>query len=285
MKSLCIKTNNSDLLKYLLNELKELEIDNVCFSLRQFKHYKNIIIHYTGENGTLFLEKISSILSLLVIDELEENFINKIILEYYFYFDCNERKDILNLCFDIMSNDFSDIFDKKFKLLYNVFYNFLLDNKSLYLQGFTNFRLKSYFKILDDIVAEAVNCFVVEKEYLEFVSLLKLYINSQDSSCNLVHLIYTSNEEESILLDENKEIINISHDNLNAKYLSDISFSANDYTLNTLLTILPKEIYIHLIDDYIDDFINTLITIFENRVHLCTDCNICNLYRHSTITK
>ena len=285
MKSLCIKTNNSDLLKYLLNELKELEIDNVCFSLRQFKHYKNIIIHYTGENGTLFLEKISSILSLLVIDELEENFINKIILEYYFYFDCNERKDILNLCFDIMSNDFSDIFDKKFKLLYNVFYNFLLDNKSLYLQGFTNFRLKSYFKILDDIVAEAVNCFVVEKEYLEFVSLLKLYINSQDSSCNLVHLIYTSNEEESILLDENKEIINISHDNLNAKYLSDISFSSNDYTLNTLLTLLPKEIYIHLIDDYIDDFINTLITIFENRVHLCTDCNICNLYRHSTITK
>lgn len=285
MKSLCIKTNNSDLLKYLLNELKELEIDNVCFSLRQFKHYKNIIIHYTGENETLFLEKISSILSLLVIDELEENFINKIILEYYFYFDCNERKDILNLCFDIMSNDFSDIFDKKFKLLYNVFYNFLLDNKNLYLQGFTNFRLKSYFKVLDDIVAEAVNCFVVEKEYLEFVSLLKLYINSQDSSCNLVHLIYTSNDEESIILDENKEIINISHDNLNAKYLSDISFSANDYTLNTLLTLLPKEIYIHLIDDYIDDFINTLITIFENRVHLCTDCNICNLYRHSTITK
>lgn len=285
MKSLCIKTNNSDLLKYLLNELKELELADVCFSLHQFKHYKNIIIHYTGENETLFLEKISSILSLLVIDELEETFINKIILEHYFYFDCNERKDILNLCFDIMSNDFSDIFDKKFKLLYNVFYNFLLDNKSLYLQGFTNFRLKSYFKVLDDIVAEAVNCFVVEKEYLEFVSLLKLYINSQDSSCNLVHLIYTSNEEESILLDENKEIINISHDNLNAKYLSDISFSANDYTLNTLLTLLPKEIYIHLIDDYIDDFINTLITIFENRVHLCTDCNICNLYRHSTITK
>lgn len=285
MKSLCIKTNNSDLLKYLLNELKELELDDVCFSLRQFKHYKNIIIHYTGENETLFLEKISSILSLLVIDELEENFINKIILEYYFYFDCNERKDILNLCFDIISNDFSDIFDKKFKLLYNAFYNFLLNNKNLYLQGFTNFRLKSYFKVLDDIVAEAVNCFVVEKEYLEFVSLLKLYINSQDSSCNLVHLIYTSNEEESILLDENKEIINISHDNLNAKYLSDISFSSNDYTLNTLLTLLPKEIYIHLIDDYIDDFINTLIAIFENRVHLCTDCNICNLYRHSTITK
>ncbi len=285
MKSLCIKTNNSDLLNYLLNELKELELDNVCFSLCQFKHYKNIIIHYTGENEKLFLEKISSILSLLIIDELEESFINKIILDYYFYFDSNERKDILNLCFDIMSNDFSDIFDKKFNILHNIFYNFLLNNRNLYLQGFTNFRLKPYFKILDDIVSEAVNCFVVEKEYLEFVSLLKLYINSQDSTCNLVHLIYSSHEEDSILLDENKEIIDTSNNNLNAKFLSDISFSNNDYTLNTLLTMLPKEIYIHLIDDYIDDFVNTLIAIFENRVHICTDCNICNLYKHSTIIK
>ena len=285
MKSLCIKTNNSDLLNYLLNELKDLKLDNVCFSLCQFKHYKNIIIHYTGENEKLFLEKISSILSLLVIDELEESFINKIILDYYFYFDSNERKDILNLCFDIMSNDFSDIFDKKFNILHNIFYNFLLNNRNLYLQGFTNFRLKPYFKILDDIVSEAVNCFVVEKEYLEFVSLLKLYINSQDSTCNLVHLIYSSHEEDSILLDENKEIIDTSNNNLNAKFLSDISFSNNDYTLNTLLTMLPKEIYIHLIDDYIDDFVNTLIAIFENRVHICTDCNICNLYKHSTIIK
>ena len=285
MKSLCIKTNNSDLLNYLLNELKDLELDNIYFSLCQFKHYKNIIIHYTGENEKLFLEKISSILSLLIIDELEESFINKIILDYYFYFDSNERKDILNLCFDIMSNDFSDIFDKKFNILHNIFYNFLLNNRNLYLQGFTNFRLKPYFKILDDIVSEAVNCFVVEKEYLEFVSLLKLYINSQDSTCNLVHLIYSSHEEDSILLDENKEIIDTSNNNLNAKFLSDISFSNNDYTLNTLLTMLPKEIYIHLIDDYIDDFVNTLIAIFENRVHICTDCNICNLYKHSTIIK
>ena len=285
MKSLCIKTNNSDLLNYLLNELKDLELDNIYFSLCQFKHYKNIIIHYTGENEKLFLEKVSSILSLLVIDELEESFINKIILDYYFYFDSNERKDILNLCFDIMSNDFSDIFDKKFNILHNIFYNFLLNNRNLYLQGFTNFRLKPYFKILDDIVSEAVNCFVVEKEYLEFVSLLKLYINSQDSTCNLVHLIYSSHEEDSILLDENKEIIDTSNNNLNAKFLSDISFSNNDYTLNTLLTMLPKEIYIHLIDDYIDDFVNTLIAIFENRVHICTDCDICNLYKHSTITK
>ena len=279
MKSLCIKTNNSDLIEYLLNELKHLELEYVCFSKQKFKHFRNVIIHYMGDNNYIFLDKISSILSLLVIDELEEEFINKLLIQNYFYFDINERKTILDICFDIMAEDFSDNFDKKFETLYNSFYDFLLGNKNLYLKGFTNFRLKDYFNILDDIVTKAVNSYVIEKEYLEFISLLKLYINSQNSNCEIVHIVYSNSN--TILLDENKQIIDISQDNLNTKYLSDISFSSNDYTLNSLLTLLPKKIYVHLIDNYIDEFINTLQAIFENRIHICTDCNICRLYKTS----
>ena len=283
MKSICIKTNNSDLIQYLLNELNDLELELVYFSCRKFKHYNNIIIHYKGLDNNLFLNKICSILSLLILDELEETFLKKIILQNYFYFDNVERDQILNLCFDIMVNDFSIIFDKKFKSLSNSFYDFLYYNKSLVLNGFINFRIKSYLEILDDIVNEAVNNFIIEKEYLEFVSLLKLYINSQESNCKIVHIIYSNSE--SILLDENKEIISISNEKFKAKYLSDITFSSNDYTLNSLLSLLPKKIYIHLIDNNIDEFINTLQTVFENRIHICTDCNICKLYKNSIKSK
>ena len=120
---------------------------------------------------------------------------------------------------------------------------------------------------------------------MEFISLLKLYINSQKNNSNIVHLIY--NTSESILLDENKNIIMNSEEIFNAKYLSDISFSSNDYTLNSLLNLLPKKIYIHLIDNQIDQFINTLQLIFENRISICLNCEICNLYRYhkTTFTK
>lgn len=283
MKSLCIKTNHSNQLEYLLNELKHLELEEVCFTCKQFKHYKNIIIHYRGNHDSIFLNKISSALSLLVIDELEEHFLKRILLQSYFYFDRKERSQILNLCFDINANDFSTIFDQKFKILTNCFYQFLSEHKSLVLNGFTNFRIKAYFDILDDIVNEAVNSFIIEKEYLEFISLLKLYINSQGSNCDMVHMIYSNSE--SILLDENKEIIIHSDDTFKAKYLSDISFSSNDYTLNSLLTLLPKKIYIHLIDSYIDEFIHTLQAVFENRVHICSDCNICKLYKNAEKAK
>lgn len=281
MKSLCIKTNNSDLLNYLLNELKNMELKDICFSKNEFKVYQNIIIHYSGKDETLFLSKVSSMLCFLVIDELEETLLKRLIMQDYFYFDASEREKILAICFDIMADDFTNLFDKKFKILYDIFYSFLSAHKSIILNGFINFRLKDYLSVLDEVVNEAVNSFVIEKEYLEFISLLKLYINSQSCGCEMVHIIFSSSD--SILLDENKNLIVVADDIFKAKYLSDISFSSNDYILNSLLTLLPKKIYIHLVDDYIDEFVNTLQLVFENRVSLCTDCDICNLYRKTKI--
>lgn len=277
MKSLCIKTNNTDLLNYLLNELKNIELENICFSKNEFKNYKNIIIHYFGNDEPIFFSKISSILCFLVIDELEETLLKRLIVQNYFYFDSKERCQILSNCFDMMTDDFSKTFDKKFKILYNIFYKYISTHKSLILNGFINFRLQNYLSLLDEIVNSAVNCFVIEKEYLEFISLLKLYINSQSFGCEMVHLVFSSSE--SFLLDENKNLISVNDDIFKTKILSDITFSSNDYILNSLLTMIPKKIYIHLVDGYIDEFIHTLQLVFENKVHLCNDCNICKLYK------
>ena len=281
MKSICIKTNNENLLNYLLNELNYIEIKPVLISTNKFKNYKNIIIHYSGNDNQKFIHEVSCILSCLVIDELEEKFIKQSLIKNYFYFDSEERKHIIEICFEIFTDDFNLYFDKKYNCLINDFESYLTNNKSIVLDGFLNFRIKDYLKILENVVDEAVNNFVIEKEYLEFISLLKMYINSQNSNCDIVHLVYTN--ETSILLDKDKNIINVSDDIFKAKYLSDISFSSNDYALNTLLTLIPKKIYIHLINNCIDEFIHTLSLIFENRVEICTDCSICQIYKNNPL--
>lgn len=276
MKSLCIKSNNSNCLNYLLNEFKNMNTENVCFSCNEFKNYKNIIIHYKGTNNDAFLSEVSTILSNLVIDEFDESIMKKYIFHNHCYFDSIERQKILDICFELCLND-NAYYDKKYNILFKSFFNYISNHKSIILNGFINFRLQNYCNLIETIVDEAVNNFIVEREYLEFISLLKLYISSQECNANVVHLIYFNNY--SILLDENKNIINISDDIFKAKYLSDISFSFNDYTLNSLLTLIPKKIYIHLIDNYKDEFINTLQLIFENRISLCTDCSLCKLYK------
>ena len=86
MSSLCIKTNNDEILKYLQNEFKDFNMLNVSFSSNEFKNYKNVIIHYKGTDFELFYTKLATILSYLVIEYFENSIIKTILISNYFYF-------------------------------------------------------------------------------------------------------------------------------------------------------------------------------------------------------
>ena len=279
MNSLCIKTNNEKILTYLQNEIADFNMLNVFYSCNNFKLYKNIIIHYTGIDSELFYTKLATIFSYLVIDFFETDIIKNILISNYFYFENNELNKILELCKENLYEDEEFSFQNRQLLLFDAFYNYILEHHSIILTGFINFRLTDYRRLLEDLVDFSVNQFIVEREYLEFISLLKIYINSEPCSKHTIHLV--SYNHDIFLLDENLQKIKIDKKLLNAKYLSDVSFSKNDYILNTLLNILPQKIYLHLSSPLENsDFINTLKLIFEDRVEICNDCNICNLYKN-----
>ncbi len=278
MNSLCIKTNNEDILKYLQNEFSSFNMLNTFYSQKEFKHYKNIIIHYTGIDKELFYTKLATILSYLVIDYFEINILKKILYTNYFYFENFELKKILNLCEENLCDSSEYSFQNRQLLLFDIFYEYISTHNSIILTGFINFRLGNYRNLLEEVVDFSVNEFIIEREYLEFVSLLRLYVHSQPTSNTTIHAISLKNE--IILLDENMEKLKIDKSLQKAKYLSDVSFSNNDFVLNTLLNLLPKTIYIHLVSPSSNvDFINTLQLIFEGHITICSDCNICNLYK------
>lgn len=264
MKSLCIKTNNADNINYLLNELENMYIENTYFSCKNFKSYTNIIIHYTGNNEENFLSEIATLLSFLVIDNFEENLLKDLILKNYFYFDKYELKKVIDICSEILYDSQEFALDDRQITLFNYFYNYILANRNIFLTGFVNFRLHNYIDFLENIIDIAVNKFIIEREYLEFISLLKLYIKSNSNNSSIVHLMYSHNNIS--LFDENFDYIDITSIEFNTKYLSDISFSSNDYVLNALLTILPSKIFVHLNNDKPDEFLNTLTLIFEDKI-------------------
>lgn len=278
--TVCIKTNNTEVLDYLLNSMQELNLENTFFSMNTFKLYENVIFHYTGDNSNLFYASISKILANCIVNFYEATLIRKIISSNYFYFSDGEKKLIYKNCLIDLATTESIII--KFDLISKAINDYLLANDQMVLDGFVNFRLKEYMNLLDASVDLSVDNFLVEREYTEFVNLLKIYIDSKPYLTGLVHLIY--DKGEAILLDEKRQIIDTSSSMLNAKYLSDITFSANDYALNTLLTLLPKRIKIHLKCEK-DDFISTLELIFGNRVCFCNSCSLCREISHFKIIK
>lgn len=277
LKSVCIKTNNKCVINYLLKELDNINLNNIYVSKLKFKIYNNIIIHYKGKNIDDFFNKVSIILSSIIINFYEKNIIKSIINSNYFYFSDIEQQKILDVCHDsIFNNDFGETLFRQ-DIIKISFDNYLKNHKALILDGFVKFRLNEYIKFIDNIVDDSVNKFVIDREYLEFIELLKSYINSKEPGLNIVHLIY--NNKQSILLDEFKDTIDLNYNIFNTKYVSDITFSSNYFALNTLLTLLPQKICIHVIDNFDDEFLNTLKLIFNDRIYLCSNCNICKIYK------
>ncbi|HJJ07019.1 MAG TPA: putative sporulation protein YtxC [Clostridiaceae bacterium] len=276
MKSFCIKTNNTNIINYLLKRFSDSNIENIYYRNNEFRLYKNVIIHYTGSDLYLFFNQLSDIITDCIIKFYEEKILSHIINFNYFYFDSYEKDEIKKDCLNILKlKNISNYANKRETIWVSVF-EYIMEHNSMILSGFVNFRISDYTKSLDYIVDVSVNKFILEKEYREFIDLLKLYIYSKKPNKELIHLIYMG--EDSILLDENKNIISVSKNVFNAKYLSDITFSSNDYILNTLLDLLPEKINVHLINIE-DDFIKTLKSIFEKRLYICTDCDICKTYK------
>jgi len=187
LKSICIKTNNKDIINYLLEDIERLNITHTYFSNHKFKIYNNIIIHYTGKDVTLFLTKLSYLLTNIIIDFYEPIIMKNLIFSNYFYFSSLEQNQILDLCINSTTND--NLLEKT-NLLSSDIFEYLAQNKTLNIDGLISFRIPEYIKFLDSIVDLCVNKFVIDREYIEFIRMLKIYINSKEYSCNKIHLIY-----------------------------------------------------------------------------------------------
>ncbi len=262
MKTICIKTNNESSIDYLLSQLEKIKEKGICVSSHEFKVFNNIFIHF-DENKILFLlTELSNILSSLILRNYEPIIAKKIFYRNFFYFDSLEQKEILEKINQEISNE--ECYSIRKLILFNTFYRFLAKEHTLYLKGFITFRLENYINELSSQIETIINSYIVEKEYDEFISLLNLYVNTEQSKIDSVRLIYKN--QEPILLDNNNKPIKYDINLTNAKYLSDISFSSDDVIFNTLLNIIPKKIYIHLNNKEKNEFINTLELIFENRV-------------------
>lgn len=260
MKSFALKTNNKEVINYLLNNFS---YPNTYISVKKFKIYTNIIFHYKGKYPNLFIGELSNSLVNAIIKFKESKILERIIKTNYFYFSETEQEIVLKKCLVFLNDSTNLEHQVRIEHLYVAFLKYISSNKSVILDGFINFRLYNYIKLLDYVVDIFINDFVIDREYKEFINLLKTYVNSKPCNTNIVHFIYK--EENSKLLDGNYKEIPLKSDISNLNYISDVSFSENDISLNTLLTILPRKIIIHLFKES-DEFIKTLICIFENRV-------------------
>lgn len=159
MKSFCIKVNSDKQERFLLEQLSQIKYIDFVISSFQFKIFKNVIVHYKGDNITLFQQEISEAISNTIQKFYEEKILEKIIRKNYFYLSEDEQDSIIRISLRILyASKENDDFGKE--ILKELIYEYIAGNKKMILEGFVIFRTKEYKETLDYIAELAVTSYL-----------------------------------------------------------------------------------------------------------------------------
>ncbi|ADL69306.1 sporulation protein YtxC [Thermoanaerobacterium thermosaccharolyticum DSM 571] len=272
--------NGSDFLKHGLKDMKTEGIDvNVNLDNRGNITFFNIDVEDKAsyKNISKIRQHISDIISDIIVNQIDKKLIKKIIDKYYYYFNSDEKQKIANIANSILDNDVNrETFKlvKKEKIFIEI-EDFLKDNETIDIEGFVNFRLRDFIGELSEVVDRAVDEYLMQKEYDEFIGLLKYFVELQDSKIDVLN----------ILVDKGGKFRFFDKDNnpITGKFLSDITIefsggelSDDDMLISTLIAMAPAKIYIHFANNIKNkEVLDTVEKIFSDRVFICNGCSLC----------
>ena len=115
----------------------------------------------------------------------------------------------------------------------------------------------------------------MEREYNEFIKLLKYFVDIQEPKFENIHVI-ASKGCGYALFDENcKEITN----ECIKEYVTEISkgeINYDDLLVSSLITLAPKKITVHCIGNFKNkELLETIKNIFTGNVVICKSCKLC----------
>ncbi len=216
---------------------------------------------------------IADIISEVILEDLQSHMVEKIIQEEYFYFGREERNKILRDAMAIMWGGNptvrSEVIRSRWRSrVWKRIMEHLESSNELVLEGFIRFRMKDFQYELEEAVDRAVDDLLIEKEYSEFIKLLRYFVEIQEPKVEEVHVVM-GEDKKYILLDGSLRIIN--NDLLEdlAKEISHKEISHDDLLISSLITIAPRKITIHEYDRIQNkELLNTINNVFIGKVTL-----------------
>ena len=182
----------------------------------------------------------------------------------HFLCRCNENES-LNLLLK---------FGRKNRISHNILEH-LETNNTLNLDGLVNFSLRDYLREIRFAVDLAYEDLKNEKQYNDFVKLLKYFVETQPPKAVEVN-IYLAENGAFHLWDEKGHVIEQDFIDL---YLEDILSNDNnldDILISILITVAPRRIIFHALGAVPDTEPARIIKrVFKERIMVCPGCERC----------
>lgn len=269
MQTIILRTSNN--LNCIISYAKKEENEKFFFK----KISENELGFYSADSEILQL-KIAEILSDYIIEFEEENLLKKILHSDYPFITSAEKGKILLTATQIIKNNENDflkmliLLKRRFLIKQNIL-DYLSENDYIDLTGFVVFRLGSYKKMLIELIQKVIDDYKLQKEYKEFIDMLKFFVETQKNRMEKIHVIFEENGEYIILDSKNKDITKTCFEEfLETKEQNNLN--NEDVLISSLITLAPKKLFLHFEDEkYNRKIVNTIEQIFENKVYISSE--------------
>lgn len=285
-------TQHIELLKAKLGrELKLFEGDGIKVDLEESPAGKFTFLacrvtehgdcSYTQEDARVIFEHyIADIISDIILSHWEDILLKEIIRENYYYFGDEEKDLIYNYALRHINQEGEDSrnaiywLSRKSKILQKLL-EFLRHSNRIIIDGFIRFRLKEYMNELRDVTDKAVDDFLIEREYGEFIQLLKYFVEIQEPRVEVVHVQIMAGGIFK-LFDDKQQPIRSDYLEGFIIDLVDNEINYEDLLISALITIAPKRITLHYKNDGSQSAtLDTIKNVFTGRVSECKGCSLC----------
>jgi len=233
------------------------------------------------ETRTIFKHYIANVVSDIILNYWEKALMMDIIRQNYYYFVPDEQQLIYHLALKHLNHDrntddetFVNYLSRKALILQKLI-EYLHANDHLIIEGFIRFRLKDYMQELSSVADKAVDDFMLEREYKEFVKLLKYFVEIQEPRLEVVQVI-TLPSGKFRMLDEDNQ-------NISSEYMEgfldsgDPEINYEDLLISALITIAPSRVILHTPGNTdAHRILETIDSVFGNRVVRCEGCMLCS---------
>lgn len=224
---------------------------------------------------------VSNILYRIVIENYRKKEMFEFLTDNYFFLKQNEILEIENeimkvlKCEDLNDKEGSVYCLNRINSIINKIQECISENQEINVDGFLTFRMRKLRKEIEEVIEKVIEMYMVEKEYNEFVKLLKYFVNIQECKIEEVNIIINEDNKYKV---EDKEGRDLYKDFL--KELTgdekDLEVNIEDILISGLITSSPENIVIHGKENCNNkEFLETIENVFGNKVRYCDKIDEC----------
>ena len=256
--------------KYFLVNRRAVDNKNYIYTIECADGYIPTRDSYLSAKDVL-----SEVLSKHILDVYERKLLKTMINRCYYYFNKDEKEIIYNNAISLEEEYNKELNNYKINELVKNLNELFCETQGINLKGFLFFRNKNYLKCLREIADRAVDEYLMEREYNDFIRLLKYFVDLQTPKIDTINIIVK--DETYRLLDGDLKELDSKFIESSIQESLEADMSEDDILISFLLTMVPVKINIHLSERSVNrEIIDTIINVFGDRVKICYGCALCN---------